>query len=353
MKRKILLLFFMTIGFVFSGCTQNSEEIENISMQKMEIQEPVSREVFAMDTYMTVTAYGADAEDAVEESIAEIERLDKLLTATTDSGEIYAVNHSGGGELSSDSMYLLERSEELYEATDGAFNITIFPVMDVWGFVSDEFAVPSTEELQKKLALVDFEQLEIDQENCCVEMNKDGMAIDLGGIAKGYTSTQIADIFREHGVETGLINLGGNVHVVGTKTDGTKWKVGIQSPDSTDEYLGVLAVSDCAVITSGGYERYFEEEGITYHHIIDPETGYPANNGLISVTIISKDGTLADGLSTSLYIMGLEDAKEFWQKHSEEFDAILLTDEYELYVTEGIAGDFSSDFEINVVEKES
>lgn len=350
MKRKFLLIFLMVIGMTFLGCTQKAEETV---VSKEEMQEPVSQEVFAMDTYMTVTAYGENAEEAVAEAVAEIERLDELLTATTDGGEIYAVNHSGGGELSSDSMYLLGRSEELYEATDGAFNITIFPVMDAWGFVSDEFAVPSADELQEKLSLVDFEQLEIDQENSCVEMHKDGMAIDLGGIAKGYTSTRIADIFREHEIESGLINLGGNVHVVGNKTDGTKWKVGIQSPESDEEYLGVLAVSACAVITSGGYERYFEEEGITYHHIIDPETGYPANNGLISVTIISKDGTLADGLSTSLYIMGLEDAKEFWKKHSEEFDAILLTEEKELYVTEGIADDFSSDFEINVVEKES
>lgn len=350
MKRKFLLIFLMVIGMTFSGCTQKAEET---MVSKEEMQEPVSQEVFAMDTYMTVTAYGENAEEAVEEAIAEIERLDELLTATTDGGEIYAVNHSGGGELSSDSMYLLERSEELYEATDGAFNITIFPVMDAWGFVSDEFAVPSADELQEKLALVDFEQLEIDQENSCVEMHKDGMAIDFGGIAKGYTSTRIADIFREHEIESGLINLGGNVHVVGSKTDGTKWKVGIQSPESDEEYLGVLAVSDCAVITSGGYERYFEEEGITYHHIIDPSTGYPAENGLISVTIISKDGTLADGLSTSLYIMGLDKAKEFWQKHSAEFDAILLTEEGELFVTEGIADDFSSDFEINVVERES
>ncbi|MBO5460703.1 MAG: FAD:protein FMN transferase, partial [Ruminococcus sp.] len=155
-----------------------------------------------------------------------------------------------------------------------------------------------------------------------------------------------------NGIGNGLINLGGNVHVVGTKTDGSKWRVGIQNPENDSEYIGVLTVSDSAVITSGGYERYFEEEGITYHHIIDPSTGYPAENGLISVTIVSKDGTLADGLSTSLYVMGLEKAEQYWQEHSEEFDAILLTEGNELYVTEGITEDFSSDQEFHVIMKE-
>lgn len=352
MKRKCLLIFLMMIGMAVPGCTQKTEETKDITVSNLEEQEPVSQEVFAMDTYMTVTAYGENAEEVVDQSIAEIERLDQLLTATADTGEVYNVNRNGGGNLSEDSMYLMERSLELYQDTEGAFNVTIFPVMEAWGFVSDEFAVPSTEELQKKLALVNIDDLKINWEDSSVDFLEKGMAIDFGGIAKGYTSTKIADIFRNAGVENGLINLGGNVHVVGTKTDGTKWRVGVQSPGDEEAYIGVLSVADCAVITSGGYERYFEEEGITYHHIIDPSTGYPANNGLISVTIVSKDGTLADGLSTSLYIMGLDRAKEFWQNHSDEFDAILLTEDDKLFVTEGLVDDFTSELEINVIEKE-
>lgn len=352
MKKRFLLAFFVAIGLTFSGCAKNSEGIENNTVQKIETQEPVSQEVFAMDTYMTVTAYGENAEDAVVEGIEEIVRLDQLLSATAEPGEIYTINQNGGGKLSDDSMYLMERSLELYQDTEGAFNITIFPVMEAWGFVSDEFAVPSVEELSEKLKLMDIDKVKVDQEESSVEFLENGMAIDFGGIAKGYTSTRIADIFRKNGIETGLINLGGNVHVVGTKTDGTKWKVGIQSPDDQEECIGILAVSDCAVITSGGYERYFEEGGITYHHIIDPATGYPAENGLISVTIVSKDGTLADGLSTSLYVMGLERAEKFWQNHSDEFDAILLTEANELFVTEGISEDFTSELEVHVIEKE-
>ena len=164
------------------------------------------------------------------------------------------------------------------------------------------------------------------------------MKIDLGGIAKGYTSSRIMDIFKENGITSGLVNLGGNVQALGTKTDGSNWRVAVQSPDE-------------AVITSGGYERYFEQDGVTYHHIIDPKTGYPAENGLVSVTIVSSDGTLADGLSTSLFIMGEEKAAEFWKAHSDEFEAILETDDGTIYVTEGLKDSFTTDLDMKVITK--
>lgn len=334
------------MGMTLAGCSQKSEEVTE------DIAEPVSQEIFAMDTYMTVTAYGENADQAVKASIEEIQRLDTLLSATAETGEVYTVNHSGGGVLSEDSMYLLERSLELHESTGGAFNVAIFPVMEEWGFVSDEFAVPSEAKLQEKLALANVDGINIDYATSGITFDEEGMAIDFGGIAKGYTSLKIADIFREMGIESGLINLGGNAQVVGTKTDGSDWKVGIQNPENDSEYLGVLSVTDCAVITSGGYERYFEEDGITYHHIIDPATGYPAENGLISVTIVSKDGTLADGLSTSLYVMGLEKAEQYWREHSEEFDAILMTEDQDIYITEGIADNFTSEMTVYKIGKE-
>ena len=173
--------------------------------------------------------------------------------------------------------------------------------------------------------------------------------IDFGGIAKGYTSSRIMDIYKDNGITSGLVNLGGNVQALGTKTDGTKWKIAVQSPDDTEDYLGILSVQDKAVITSGGYERYFEQDGVTYHHIIDPKTGYPAENGLVSVTIVSSDGTLADGLSTSLFIMGEEKAADFWREHKDEFDAILMSDDGTLYVTEGLENDFSTERTVEII----
>ena len=223
--------------------------------------------------------------------------------------------------------------------------------MQAWGFTDGEYQVPSGEELQQLIALADSSKISFDEENSAVTFGLEGMEIDLGGIAKGYTSSRIMDIYREHGVSSGLVSLGGNVQVMGSRPDGNPWRVAIQNPSGGDDYLGVLEAEDCAVITSGGYERYFEEDGIVYHHIIDPGTGYPADSGLTSVTIVSPDGTLADGLSTSLFIMGREEAERYWQQHSGEFDVILLDRDENLYITEGIADQFTSEREIQVIEK--
>lgn len=311
-----------------------------------------SRNIFAMDTYMTVTAYGPNAEMAVDQAQQEIERLDALLSTGAETSEVAQINANGGGTLSEDTTYLLERSLDLYDSTNGVFDIAIYPIMDAWGFTTGNYTVPSDEMIENLLPLTDANNIIYDKDESSISFAKDGMKIDFGGIAKGYTSGRIADIYRECGVTSGLINLGGNVQVVGTKTDGSKWRVAVQSPETEDDYLGILSTADRAVITSGGYERYFEQDGVKYHHIIDPSTGHPANNGLVSVTIVSSDGTLADGLSTSLFIMGKDKAAEYWRAHSDEFDTILEDADGVLYVTEGIADDFTSDHETNIIRKD-
>lgn len=345
MKKKILCLLLACGLLAFAGCGQTT-----VSGQSDTDTESATQDVFAMDTYMTVTAYGDGAEEAVSAAIAEIERLDALLTATDDTGETYTVNQNGGGSLSEDGMYLLERSLELYESTEGAFNVAIFPVMTAWGFVDDAFGVPSEAELKEALALLDVSSILVDTDGSTVTFAREGMAIDFGGIAKGYTSSRVIQILEEYGIESAVVNLGGNVQVLGEKVDGSAWRVGILDPANPDEGIGVLETIDCAVITSGGYERCFEEDGVIYHHIIDPSTGYPAENGLASVTIVSQDGTLADALSTSLFVMGLEKATAFWQKNSDSFDVIFITDSGEIYVTEGIADDFTAEQEVSVIE---
>ena len=309
------------------------------------------RDVFAMDTYMTVKAYGSNGDAAVDAAVDEINRLDALLSTGKKDSEIGQINANNGGQLSEDGAVLMERSLELYKSTNGAFDVAIYPVMKAWGFTDGNYQVPDADTLKATLELVDPSLIDYDKETSTVSFKKDGVQIDLGGIAKGYTSSRIMDIYKEKGVTSGLVNLGGNAQVFGTKPDGSLWRVAVQSPDSEDEYLGVLETKDKAIITSGGYERYFEKDGVTYHHIIDPSTGYPADNGLISVTIVSADGTLADGLSTSLFVMGKDKAIDYWRAHSDEFDMILLTDDEKLYVSEGIKDSFTSDREFEIVEK--
>lgn len=309
------------------------------------------RDVFAMDTYMTVKAYGSNGDAAVDAAVDEINRLDALLSTGKKDSEIGQINANNGGQLSEDGAVLMERSLELYKSTNGAFDVAIYPVMKAWGFTDGNYQVPDADTLKATLELVDPSLIDYDKETSTVSFKKDGVQIDLGGIAKGYTSSRIMDIYKEKGVTSGLVNLGGNAQVFGTKPDVSLWRVAVQSPDSEDEYLGVLETKDKAIITSGGYERYFEKDGVTYHHIIDPSTGYPADNGLISVTIVSADGTLADGLSTSLFVMGKDKATNYWKAHSDEFDMILLTDDEKLYVSEGIKDSFTSDREFEIVEK--
>ena len=356
---KCLLAVCLCTSTLLVGCGQKTDSktadksetsSESAQNQSDDIQE-ASRDVFAMDTYMTVTAYGEKAQDAVDAAEAEIERLDTLLSTGNADSEIVKLNEQKSATLSEDGGYLVKRALELNKETDGAFDIAIYPVMEAWGFPIQNFRVPSADELTGLLKHVDAAKISYDKDTREISFEDDQMKIDLGGIAKGYTSSRIMDIFKENGITSGLVNLGGNVQALGTKTDGSNWRVAVQSPDDTEDYLGVLSIRDKAVITSGGYERYFEQDGVTYHHIIDPKTGYPAENGLVSVTIVSSDGTLADGLSTSLFIMGEEKAAEFWKAHSNEFEAIFATDDGTIYVTEGLKDSFTTDLDMKVITK--
>lgn len=346
MKRKIIL--FLITGILFCcGCgeQQKSENVQN------EIKSS-TREIFAMDTYMTVTAYGENADKAVKQAEERLNELDAGLSVGIQDSIISELNSKGRAELTKDAAYLMKRSLELWDKTDGAFDPAIYPVMEEWGFTTKEYKVPDYDKLQRKVMLSDASKIKFDEVSGNVEFETEGMKVDFGGIAKGYASSEIMDIFKENEIISGIVSLGGNVQVYGSKTDGSLWRVAIQNPDGDDSYIGILRVKDKAVITSGGYERYFIEDGKTYHHIINPATGYPAESGLKSVTIVSEDGTLADGLSTSLFVMGLDKAKEFWNDNADKFDAILFTDDNALYVTEGIADSFESDTDITIIEKE-
>lgn len=354
---KRLLAVCLCASALLVGCGQSTDSkatdqsetsSESIQNQSEDTQE-ASRDIFAMDTYMTVTAYGENAEQAVDDAEAEIERLDALLSTGNADSEIAKLNEAGNAELSEDAGYLTERALELYQETDGAFDIAIYPVMEAWGFPTQNFQVPSSDTLANLLSLTNAGNISYDKETRKISFGVEGMKIDLGGIAKGYTSSRIMDIYKKNGITSGLVNLGGNVQALGKKTDGSKWKVAVQSPDDTEDYLGILSIQDKAVITSGGYERYFEQDGVTYHHIIDPKTGYPAENGLVSVTVVSSDGTLADGLSTSLFIMGEEKAADFWREHQDEFEAILMSEDGTLYVTEGLENDFSTERTVKII----
>ena len=462
----------------------------------------VSMNVFAMDTYMNLLAYGDRAEEAIVAAAAEIHRIDDLLSTGNPESEISKINAAGGGEVSDFTAGLIAESQTLYKETGGLFDIAIYPVMKLWGFPTQEYRVPEKAEIEAALKLADPSAITVGsapapaapaaaegvtsaaEETAPAEAPKDdsaedagvpeeaqeaapaeepaaspeedaavpeeaqeaepqaaeapavpetattpaesaeapaeepvaapekdatapeeaqeaapaaeeastaaapaaeetapaaaagdtateaaaaaapaealkvqitfgipGMEIDLGGIAKGYTSSRVMEIFKEYGVEHGLVSLGGNVQALGGKQDGNPWRVAIQNPESELDYLGVLEIADKCVITSGGYERFFEQDGVRYHHIIDPRTGSPADSGIISSTIISSDGALADGLSTSLFIMGLEEAEKYWRANADKFDFVLEDRSGKLYISEGAAKMITTEMDMEVVKK--
>lgn len=308
-----------------------------------------SREFFAMDTIMVLTAYGPGGEAAVEQAEAEIRRLDALLSTGSASSEVSQVNRAGEGRVSEDTEALARRALEIYEATEGAFDFTIYPLMELWGFSTGEYHVPTEEELAEVLPLVDASQVELKGGSVVLAP---GQRIDFGGIAKGYASARVMEIFRENGVTSGMVSLGGNVQVLGGKPDGQPWRIGVQDPEAPqDTPLAVAEVRDRAVVTSGGYERYFGADGRTYIHILDPKTGYPMESDLASVTVVSEDGALADALSTALYVMGREGAADYWRKSGGDFDVILLGGEGEIFVSEGLREAFQTQLPLTVLRR--
>lgn len=304
-------------------------------------------EFFAMDTVMTINAYGSKSESAVKAAQNEINRLDKLLSVQKENSEIFKLNQSKKMTVSEDTLTLITRSKEIYTLTDGAFDISCEPLIREWGFYSGlENKVPSKKAIETALEGVGAEHIKI--ENSTVTLDKNS-SLDLGGIAKGYASHKAAEILKEYGVTSALMSLGGNVRAIGSKPDGESWSVAVTDPDDNSKSIGTLKISDKAVVTSGGYQRYFEENGQTYHHIIDTKTGYPADSGLKSVTIVSDDDALADALSTALFVMGLEKSRKFYSENSSLFGAVFITDKGEIYVTDNLKDSFMSEQGFEVI----
>ena len=299
-------------------------------------QEPETATFFAMDTAMDFTVYGDAA--LLDEAETLIGSLEEQVSVTDEHSNIYAIDHTGSGSLSGNAAELMAQALELCRRTGGALDISVYPIVRAWGFTTGSYQVPDEETIQSLLPLVDYTQIQYDAATGVVTL-PEGMEIDLGSVAKGYAGQLAAQMLRNSGVESALLNLGGNVQTVGAKPDGSPWQIGIKDPKGEDAMM-VLSIADQAVVTSGGYERYFEQDGQTYWHIMDPFTGHPADSGLISVTIVGDEGVVCDGLSTALFVMGLEKAADLWAQ-SGDFEAVFVTASGEVYITEGLRDHFA------------
>ena len=289
--------------------------------------------LLALCMVLSLTAYGENAAAALTDASREINRLERLLSRTIDTSEISQINTGGAVTVSEETTSLLAQAQTYTAATDGAFDITIAPLVSLWGITTDSPHVPTQQEIDALLPLVGSEHLHLSGDTATLD---DGCAIDLGGIAKGYASDRVAAIFARHGITSGTISLGGNVYVCGSKPNGQPWVVAIQDPRS-DGYAVTVALTDSFAVTSGGYQRYFTgPDGTVYQHILDPQTGWPVQGDLLSVTIVADNGTMADAYSTALYVMGREATQDFWRQNG-GFDMVLITKDGQVLYTPGLA----------------
>lgn len=306
MKKAITMLLILALAVSVAGCTAQSQHT-----------------FFAMNTFMDLQVWGAEAEDALVQIRQELTRLEKRWSVTRENSVPALLNQGLNAQLSPEEEALLQRVETLSERTGGAFDPRLHSVSLAWGFYNEGYRVPADAEIAAALADPKW---------------------DLGAALKGYTGDRTVEILKQHKVERALLNLGGNIQTYGQKLDGSPWQIGIQNPNG-GAYVGIVSVSGTAsVVTSGDYQRYFEKDGVRYHHIIDPKTGYPADSGLRAVTVICRDGLTADALSTALYVMGLEKASDFWRQ-SDDFEAVFITKEGQVYATQG-AGLSGCEFEV-------
>lgn len=367
-SRKISYLLLLITVTVLASCGKqkgktegsgilepNSKEVSSQSLSKasdLEKSEASESEIFALDTAITLKVYGSKRDEVLKKLEDKINELDDMLSTGKETSEVSRLNRGGEAVLSPTMANLVKRSLDIYKKTDGLFDITIYPLMELWGFPTKNYRVPSEKEIEEKLKLVGSDKIDFNEETRKISFKNKGMEIDFGGIGKGYITDELVKILTDEKVESAIINLGGNVFGFRKKPDGSLWNIAIRDPNEPDKYMAAIRLEDSAVITSGGYERYFEENGIIYHHILDPRTGKPSESGLKSVSIISKDGTLADALSTSLFIMGEEKAVKYWKENGNDFDILLMTNDNRLLVSAGIKDKVISDnYKIEVINK--
>lgn len=337
MKRQLAALLLTIFALSLTACGETAAESE-------------TRTVYAMDTVMNLTVYGENAAAALESAEKELHTLDEaVLSRTAEGSELYALNASNGEtvECGADDILpaLIETALTISDATDGAFDPTLAPVLDAWGFTKDERRAPSADELKELLSHTGCGKVALEKtaDGWTVTL-LDGAQLDLGGIAKGYAADLLRAQLEKEGVTSATLDLGGDVFVMGRKTDGSDWRIAVKDPADTESYLGVVSAADKFIVTSGVYERYFEENGVRYHHILDPKTGCPAESGLVSVTVLCENGAWADALSTACFVLGPDGAlalRDDLADQGTDFELILATDDGRVLYTDGLAGAFT------------
>ncbi len=327
MLKKIVGLIGIILLLV--GCNSVNEDVK-----------PISKSTFMLGTVVSVSIYGTEDEAIFEKLFDRMEVIEEKMSKTISTSEVSRINLlSETGDISnqinidSDVFTVIDTALEYGHKSNGKFDVTLAPIVELWGIGTEHENIPNHEAIEKLLLTVGLDKIKINAENnISLAQNT---KIDLGGIAKGYAADEVADMLIESGIEKAIINLGGNVKVIGEKSKGVPFRIGIQDPLSQrNNYLGIVEVSDKTVVTSGDYEKYFERDGKRYHHIFDPSTGYPYETNVASVTVISDESIVADAMSTILYLMDVKEGLVFVNT-LEGVDCIYVTKDKEVYLSSG------------------
>lgn len=301
-SRTPLCICLLIAVLTLSGCSQKKVDT-------------YSHDFFAMDTYINCKV--AEDKTVSEQGLQAVEKafmdIDRMTNRFDSQSELHLINQNAGiapVKVSDDVFTLIKTGVEWYQKTDGAFNILIGSVMDLWGFGTDHPAVPDGQKIKTALLKIDCSKIVLDEAQSTVFLPEKGMVMDLGGIAKGYATDKAVAALKQLGIKNALINAGGNVYVLGKKADGTPWRVGVQDPRHAEGVKAILQGHDQALVSSGDYQRYFEVEGVRYHHIIDPSNGFPSRSSA-GTTVIMKSATLADVFSTTLFIKGPQQGLDY------------------------------------------
>lgn len=325
---------------VDSGASLKVEDTPSLEI----VKDPLTETQTLLHTAVQISIYHKGQEDAMKEAFTYMRDMEKLFSTNLEGSDVYRINQAAGKEtvkVQPETFELIKKALEIGQLTDGAFDITIGAVTNLWQIGSEKARVPSQEEIDQALPKLDYRKVTLNEEDQTVKLEEEGMVLELGGISKGYIGSGVQRIFQKYGISTAIINLGGNVIVMGTSPSNDQgWNVGVQDPDKTrGAVVGSKRVTDGVVITSGIYERYLEENGKTYHHILDPKTGYPLENNISGVSVFTKESLDGDAYSTSLFLLGIDKGKEFINQ-LDDVEAVFIDKDHGVHLTEGLKDSF-------------
>lgn len=290
----------------------------------------------ALGTINQIEIFNSNDESALKKAVHRVYEIDDKMSVFNKDSEVSRINSSAGKSVqpvSSDTFYVVERAKYYSRLSKGAFNLLIRPLINLWGINTKDARVPEGYEIESTIKLINYEDIILNKEDLTIKLLNEKQCIDLGAIAKGYAADEVKRILLSNNISSALIDLGGNIYALGNKIDGGSWNIGVQDPlDIRGSSIGIIQIKNKSIVTSGNYERFFIKDGVRYHHIIDPRTGRPSSNGIISVTIISDYSMDGDGLSTCCYVMGLLEGYELINS-IKGIDAIFITEDNKVYIT--------------------